>query len=72
VPSLRIDPEAAFNGLFVREGKATLWVSRDLRRILTRAKARVPFGRITVKLTDVSGAGDDFWITEKKGDDDED
>jgi hypothetical protein len=72
VPSLRIDPEAAFNGLFVRAGKATLWVSRDLRRILTRAKARVPFGRITVKLTDVSGAGDDFWITEKKGDDDED
>jgi hypothetical protein len=72
VPSLRIEPEAAFNGLFVRTGKATLWVSRDARRILTCAKARVPFGRITVKLHEVSGAGDDFWITEKKDGDEED
>jgi len=66
VPSLRIEPEAAFNGLFVRSGKATLWVSRDSRRILTCLKAWVPFGRVTVKLYDVSGAGDDFWITKKE------
>ena len=71
VPSLRIEPEAAFNGLFVRSGKATLWVSRDVRRVLTCAKAWVPFGRITVKLYDVSGAGSDFWIREKKGGHDE-
>jgi hypothetical protein len=66
VPSLRIVPEAAFNGLFVRSGKATLWVSQDARRILTYMKARVPFGRVTVKLEDVSGGTIDFWITEKK------
>ena len=67
VPSLRIEPEAAFNGLFVRSGKATLWVSRDSRRILTCLKARVPFGQVTVKLYDVSGAGADFWIKAKEG-----
>ncbi|MDD3276446.1 MAG: DUF3108 domain-containing protein [Kiritimatiellales bacterium] len=66
VPSLRIVPEAEFNGLFVRNGTATLWVSQDVRRILTCMKARVPFGRVTVKLQDVSGGTDDFWITEKK------
>ncbi len=66
VPSLRIEPEAAFNGLFVRSGKATLWVSRDMRRVLTGVKAWVPFGRITVKLYDVSGEGNDFWIREKQ------
>ena len=66
VLSLRIVPEAAFNGLFVRSGKATLWVSQDTRRILTYMKARVPFGRVTVKLQDVSGGNNDFWITEKK------
>lgn len=66
VPSLRIEPEAAFNGLFVRNGKASLWVSRDSRRIMTYMKARVPFGRVTVKLQDVSGGTNDFWITEKK------
>lgn len=71
VPSLRIEPEAAFNGLFVRSGKATLWVSQDMRRILTYAKAWVPFGRITIKLYDVSGGGDDFWIREKEGGNDE-
>jgi hypothetical protein len=68
VPSLQIDPEAAFNGLFVRSGKATLWVSRDPRRILTCLKAWVPFGRVTVRLHDVSGAGNDFWITKKEHD----
>jgi len=72
VPSLRIEPEAAFNGLFVRSGKATLWVSRDLRRIMTCLKARVPFGQVTVRLYDVSGGGDDFWIWKKKGGDETD
>ncbi len=67
VLSLRIEPEAAFDGLFIRSGKATLWISRDLRRIMTCLKAWVPFGRVTVRLKEVSGAGDDFWITAKEG-----
>lgn len=70
IPSLKMVPEAKFDGLFVRKGKATVWVSRDARRLLTFAKIKVPFGRVRVKLRSVSGPGDDFWITEKRDDDD--
>ncbi len=66
IPSLRMFPEAMFDGLFVRKGKATVWVSRDPRRLLTLAKIKVPFGRARVKLQSVSGPGDDFWITKRE------
>ena len=66
VPSLKMEPEAKFDGLFVRKGKATVWISRDPRHLLTFAKVKVPFGRARIKLQSVSGPGDDFWITEKK------
>jgi len=69
VPSLQMVPEAMFDGLFVRKGKGTFWVSRDPRRLLTFAKIKVPFGRARIKLRKVNGPGDDFWITEKKGSD---
>ncbi|MBI9019929.1 MAG: DUF3108 domain-containing protein [Verrucomicrobia bacterium] len=71
VPSLKMEPEAKFDGLFVRKGKATVWISRDSRRLLTFAKIKVPFGRARVTLRSVSGPGEDFWITEKKDGDDE-
>lgn len=69
VPCLQMVPEAAFDGLFVHEGEATLWVSRDPRRLLTYAKVKVPFGRVRIKLHAVNGPGNDFWILEKKDDD---
>ncbi len=65
VPGLKMVPEAMFDGLFVRKGKATLWVSRDPRRLVTFIKAKVAFGRVRIKLQSVNGPGDDFWITEK-------
>ena len=65
VPSLKMFPEAMFDGLFVRKGKATIWVSRDPRRLLTFAKIKVPFGRARIKLQAVNGPGNDFWISEK-------
>ena len=68
VSSLKMVPEAKFDGLFVRKGKATLWVSRDPRRLMTFAKLKVPFGRVRVKLQSVSGPGSDFWILEKTND----
>lgn len=71
IPSLKIEPEAKFDGLFVRKGKATLWVSRDDRRLLTFLKASVPFGKVRVNLHEVRGPGEDFWITELEKDDDE-
>ena len=69
VPSLKVVPEAAFDGLFVRKGKATVWISRDPRRLVTFAKVKVPFGRARIKLKAVRGPGEDFWITGKKDDD---
>ncbi len=65
VLSLKMFPEAMFDGLFVRKGKATVWVSRDPRRLLTFAKIKVPFGRARIKLQTVNGPGNDFWTPEK-------
>lgn len=66
IPCIKAVPEAAFDGLFVRKGKATVWISRDPRRLVTFAKIKVPFGRARVKLKAVKGPGEDFWITELK------
>jgi hypothetical protein len=71
IPCLAAKPEAMFDGLFVRKGKATVWISRDPRRLLTFAKLKVPFGRVRVALQEVNGPGDDFWITEKQVENDE-
>jgi hypothetical protein len=71
VASLEMVPEAMFDGLFVSKGKATVWVSRDARRLLTFAKIKVPFGRARILLKSVRGPGNDFWITELKDDDDD-
>ena len=62
VESTAIEPVAAFNGLFLREGKITFWISKQNRRMITCIKAKVPFGKITVKLQSVAGPGVDFWV----------
>lgn len=62
VASLRFDPEAAFNGLFVRKGKMTLWVSDDGRKLCTKITAEVPVAKIRIQLLKVSGPGRDFWV----------
>ncbi len=61
VQSLRFDPEAAFEGIFVRKGKLTAWVSDDPRHLCTRMVGSVPVASINVLLTEVYGPGDDFW-----------
>lgn len=63
VRSLKMTPEAAFQGLFVRVGRLEVWVSDDERCLLTKATAVVPFpiGTIRVVLNKVEGPGDDFW-----------
>lgn len=75
VRSMRVVPEAKFNGLFVRKGKMTIWVSDDDRYILTRIDARVPVASIHACIWEVRGPGEDDWIRvtrEKVGDDDDD
>ena len=51
--SVRIEPEAGFQGLFVRTGKITLWVSDDERRVLTQLTAKAPIGNFKAVLVDV-------------------
>lgn len=58
----RIDPEAAFNGLFIRKGKMTAWISDDERRLCTKVEAEVPFANIHIALAEVRGPGDDDWV----------
>jgi hypothetical protein len=53
IPSLKMEPKAAFEGLFVRKGKMWLWVSRDDRRILTRMSAKVPVASIKLVLDEI-------------------
>ena len=63
VDCLRLDPTAKFNGLFVRKGKMTVWVSHDRRFLCTRVAASVPIvGTVKIILTSVGGPGDDAWI----------
>lgn len=63
VDCLRLDPTAKFNGLFVRKGKMTVWVSYDRRFLCTRVAASVPIiGTVKIILTSVGGPGDDTWI----------
>jgi len=72
VPGLEVRPTAKFDGLYVRKGKATVWISRDPRRLLMLARLSTPFGRVSVTLHEVNGPGEDFWIKEKKDGDETD
>lgn len=62
VASMVFEPEAAFDGLFVRKGKVTLWVSNDKRKLCTKITARVPVANIRIELAEVRGPGQDFWV----------
>lgn len=62
----KLEPDAAFNGLFVRKGKVTAYVSADDRRLCTKVDASVPFADIHIELEKVTGPGDDDWVKEKK------
>ncbi len=62
VPCFRIEPDAKFEGLFVRKGKMTVWVSRDARCISTKITASVPVADVRIELVEVRGPGDDEWI----------
>ena len=61
VKSIEIEPLAEFNGLFLRKGKIMIWISKIKRRMITCMKTKVSIGKVTVKLQEVSGPGDDFW-----------
>jgi len=62
VRSLKLEPEAKFQGLFVRVGKLDVWISDDPRCLCVRATAKAPLiGTIQLLIDRVEGPGDDFW-----------
>ncbi len=71
VRSVELEPEAAFEGLFVRRGRMTLWVSNDDRRLLTQMVGQIPVASIRLVLHEVRGPGNDLWILDHYEDDDE-
>ncbi len=66
VSGLKVVPEAAFQGLFVRKGSMTVWVSTEGRQIFTRVVADTPFANVKLKLAKVTGGGEDFWTNPPK------
>ncbi len=62
IDSIRVDPRASFEGVFVRRGEMSVWVSEDPRRILTKLEVDTPFASVKILLRNVRGPGDDFWI----------
>jgi hypothetical protein len=62
VESIMMEPVAEFDGLFLRQGRIFFWVSEKKRRMVTRIRAEIPVGSINIKLQEVAGPGNDFWI----------
>lgn len=62
VPCLRYEPEAQFDGLFVRKGRLWVWVAEDDRRLAVRLAAEVPVANVKAVLVRVRGPGNDRWV----------
>ncbi|VGO12065.1 hypothetical protein PDESU_00615 [Pontiella desulfatans] len=62
----QVEPIAEFDALFLREGKIFFWISKQNRRMVTCVHAKVAVGKISVKLQQVSGPGNDFWVRRKE------
>ena len=66
VDCIKIEPEAAFDGLFVRKGRMWAWISNDPRRLASQAEVSIPVANVHAVLLSVEGPGGDFWITREK------
>lgn len=69
VDSLKVEPVASFQGVFVRKGRVWMWVSQDPRHIATQLIGEVPVAKVRVLLTEVRGPGDDVWVKAAEGKD---
>ena len=61
-PCIKIEPDAAFNGLFVRKGRMWVWISDDPRRLAAKIEASIPVANVRALLLTVEGPGTDSWI----------
>ena len=63
VASIKTEPEAAFEGLFVRRGRLWVWISDDARCLATKIVGSVPVATVNAVLWQVEGPGTDSWVT---------
>jgi hypothetical protein len=63
---VRIEPSANFAGFLIEGGRVMAWVSTDARRLCTRLEIRGTIADVNIVLCEVSGPGDDPWITVPK------
>jgi hypothetical protein len=54
IRSLKVEPKAEFNGLFVRKGRGWMWISQEGRRIVTKIAAEVPVANVKLLLDQVN------------------
>jgi len=65
VDSIRLNPEAAFEGLFVRKGKMVIYVSNDDRQVLTLMDVDTPFANVHIRLHKITGGPHDKYNPKK-------
>ncbi len=62
VPCIKLEPDAAFEGIFVRQGRIWIWISDDERCLATKIEASIPVANVRAILWKVEGPGQDRWV----------
>jgi len=62
VACLKLEPEAEFQGLFVRKGRMFVWIAQGERMLVTKVVASLPVANVRAVLAEVRGPGQDFWV----------
>ncbi|WFB34925.1 DUF3108 domain-containing protein [Kiritimatiellota bacterium B12222] len=64
--SLKLLPEASFEGVFIRKGKMELWLSAKQPQFLTKLVLDTPFANVKLLLKKVTGPQADAWEKEQE------
>jgi hypothetical protein len=71
VECLHVAPAADFKDMLVEEGRISMWIARDPRRIAPLLTIKAPLAKVRTTLTSVLGPGDDQWTrTSRENDND--
>jgi hypothetical protein len=66
VETIRVEPKAKFQGLFVRKGEMTLWITPGMQKYLAKMAVKVPVASVNMLLYKVEGTGAEDWIPKAK------
>jgi hypothetical protein len=61
IPCYQVSPDASFEGLFVRTGKLTAWVSKGIPCLITRMDGEIPLASIRIRLAKIEGPESQAW-----------